>query len=159
MYALTAAHRLLPFGTRLRVTNLENDRSVVVRINDRGPFVRDRIIDLSRAAADSIGMVEHGTARVRLERLSNPVGANEPAYTVQVGAFSEETSARRLMEQLRASYPEVFIMTVQIDGLTYHRVRVGRTASIDAAETLARRLDREGLTTFVTRQDPGPMVR
>lgn len=67
---LTAAHRSLPFGTQLRVINLDNGRSVTVRINDRGPFVRGRIIDLSRAAAERIGMVGSGTAQVRLELLS-----------------------------------------------------------------------------------------
>ncbi|MFP4106468.1 MAG: septal ring lytic transglycosylase RlpA family protein [Phycisphaerae bacterium] len=68
--ALTAAHRTLPFGTRVRVTNLANGKSVVVRVNDRGPFVKGRIIDLSRAAAEEIGMIRSGTARVRLEVLS-----------------------------------------------------------------------------------------
>jgi rare lipoprotein A len=67
--ALTAAHRSLPFGTRLEVTNLENDRSVVVRINDRGPFVRGRIVDLSLAAAKALGMAKDGVARVRLRPL------------------------------------------------------------------------------------------
>ncbi|MNP62949.1 RlpA-like protein precursor [compost metagenome] len=67
--ALTAAHRSLPFGTRVRVTNLDNDRSVVVRINDRGPFVRGRIIDISRRAADAIGMVRSGVAPVRVQSL------------------------------------------------------------------------------------------
>ena len=74
MRALTAAHRTLPFGTRVRVTHLENGRSVVVRVNDRGPFVEGRIIDLSRAAAEEIDMVEEGTARVRVEVLSTPSG-------------------------------------------------------------------------------------
>ena len=66
---LTAAHRSLPFGTRVRVTNLRNGQSVIVRINDRGPFVQDRIIDVSRAAARAIGMIRRGSARVRLERV------------------------------------------------------------------------------------------
>lgn len=69
MYKLTAAHRELPFGTRVRVSNLDNGRSVIVRINDRGPFIRGRIIDLSYASARKIGMIKHGTARVRVEIL------------------------------------------------------------------------------------------
>ncbi len=69
MHALTAAHRTLPFGTRVRVTNLANGRRVVVRINDRGPFIRGRIIDLSYAAARQVGMVQAGVARVRVEVL------------------------------------------------------------------------------------------
>ncbi len=69
MHALTCAHRTAPFGTRLRVTNLETGRSVVVTVNDRGPFVRDRVVDVSLAAARALGMVERGVARVRVERL------------------------------------------------------------------------------------------
>jgi rare lipoprotein A len=67
MHELTAAHRTLPFGTRVRVTNLDNGRKVVVRINDRGPFIKGRVIDLSYAAARQVGMVNAGVARVRLE--------------------------------------------------------------------------------------------
>jgi len=70
-HGLTAAHRSLPFGTRVQVTNLANDRRVVVRINDRGPHTRGRLIDLSRAAADQLGMLRSGTARVRVQSLSN----------------------------------------------------------------------------------------
>ncbi len=69
MYRLTAAHRSLPFGTKLRVTNLRSHRSVVVVVTDRGPFVRGREIDLSFAAAEKIGMVEEGLAQVKIERL------------------------------------------------------------------------------------------
>jgi rare lipoprotein A len=68
---MTAAHRRLPFGTRVQVTNLSNDRSVVVRINDRGPHIRGRLIDLSRQAAEQLGMLRSGTARVRVQALSN----------------------------------------------------------------------------------------
>jgi rare lipoprotein A len=161
MHAYTAAHRLYPFGTRLRVTNLENGRSVTVRVNDRGPFVRGRIIDLSLAAATDLGMVPNGTARVRLERMSAPasIAAEEAAYTVQIGAFVEEASARALERRLNARYPDVLVSSVQVDGLTYYRVRVGRVATIADAERLAHRLDSEGFTPFVTRQDPEPMVR
>ncbi len=67
--AMVAAHRSLPFGTHIRVTNLRNNKQVTVRINDRGPFVRGRIIDLSRAAAERIGMIDQGVARVRIETL------------------------------------------------------------------------------------------
>ena len=69
---LTAAHRTLAFGTRVRVTNLANDRSVIVRVNDRGPFVKERIIDLSKAAAAKLGYIDKGVARVRLEVLEKP---------------------------------------------------------------------------------------
>jgi rare lipoprotein A len=161
MHAYTAAHRLYPFGTRLRVTNLENGRSVIVRVNDRGPFVRGRIIDLSLAAATDLGMVPDGTARVRLDRVSVPtsMAAEEPAYTVQVGSFVEQASARALERRLSARYPDVLVAPVQLDGTTHYRVQVGRVATITDAEQLARRLDREGFTPFVTRQDPKPPVR
>lgn len=161
MYAYTAAHRLYPFGTRLRVINLDNGRSVTVRVNDRGPFVRGRIIDLSLAAATDLGMVSNGTARVKLERLSVPasIAAKESAYTVQVGAFVEEASARELERRLSARYSDVLVSSVRVDGETYYRVRVGRVATIADAERLAHRLDREGFTPFVTRQDPGPPIR
>ena len=161
MHAYTAAHRLYPFGTRLRVTNLENGRSVTVRVNDRGPFVRGRVIDLSLAAATDLGMVPNGTARVRLDRVSVPasIASEESAYTVQIGAFVEAASARTLQQQLRSRYPDVLVSSVRVDGATYYRVRVGRVATIADAEQLARRLDREGFTPFVTRQDPEPMVR
>ena len=159
MHAYTAAHRLYPFGTRLRVINLDNGRSVTVRVNDRGPFVRGRIIDLSLAAATDLGMVPNGTARVKLERLSVPASMadGEAAYTVQVGAFVDETSARALERRLSAGYPDVLVTPVRVDGTTYYRVRVGRVATIPEAERLADRLDREGLSTFVTRQDPIPL--
>lgn len=161
MHTYTAAHRLYPFGTRLRVINLDNGRSVTVRINDRGPFVRGRVIDLSLAAATDLGMVPNGTARVRLERLSVPVSlaSEESAYTVQVGAFVEETTARGLQRRLSAGYPDVLVSSVRMDGSTYYRVRVGRVATIAEAEGLARRLDRDGFTPFVTRQDPEPPVQ
>jgi rare lipoprotein A len=161
MHAYTAAHRLYPFGTRLRVTNLDNGRSVMVRVNDRGPFVKGRIIDLSYSAATDLGMVPNGTTRVRLERVSVPasVAAEESAYTVQIGAFIDEESARTLQRRLSDRYADVSVSPVRLNGAIYHRVRVGRAATIAEAEAVASRLEREGLTAFVTRQDPEPMVR
>jgi rare lipoprotein A len=72
MAAMTAAHKTLPFGSRVRVTNLDNGRSVVVVINDRGPFVKRRVIDVSRAAAQELGFINHGLANVRIDVLSEP---------------------------------------------------------------------------------------
>ena len=77
--ALTAAHNTLPLGTRVRVANLDNGRAVVVRINDRGPFAKDRIIDLSKAAAEQLGMIEDGVARVRVTPIDGEVAANAEA--------------------------------------------------------------------------------
>jgi len=161
MHELTAAHRLYVFGTRVRVTNLENGRSVIVRINDRGPFVKNRIIDLSFAAATAIGMVPGGTTRVRLDRLpeSMPVAEEEPAYTVQVAAFQSESAAHQLRQELGRRYADVFITSVAMEGASYYRVRVGRLTTIRAAEETAARLSRDGFTPFVTRQDPPPVLR
>src|SRR5699024_5714514 len=78
MYAMTAAHKRLPIPTRVRVTNLNNGRQVVVRINDRGPFHGDRVIDLSYAAAKKLGMIGHGTTRVRIESLTPVAAAHKP---------------------------------------------------------------------------------
>lgn len=95
---LTAAHRTFPFGTLVKVTNLSNDKSVIVRINDRGPFVPDRIIDLSKAAADAIGLTPMGVARVRLEVVQEvkPV----TYVTLQVASFSNPTNALKLKNRL-----------------------------------------------------------
>lgn len=104
-YAMTAAHKLLPLGTRVRVTHLGNGKSVIVRVNDRGPFVEDRIIDLSRTAATRLNMMGTGTARVRIQSLG---GISELAengdikgdFYVQVGAFASKESAYKLIQTL-----------------------------------------------------------
>ncbi len=95
---LTAAHRTLPFGTLVKVTNLTNDKSVIVRINDRGPFVEERIIDLSKAAADAIGLTPMGVARVRIEIVQEVKPVRY--VTLQVASFSNLTNALRLKNQL-----------------------------------------------------------
>ena len=109
MHDLTAAHKTLPLGTYVRVHNLENDRRVDVRINDRGPFVRGRIIDLSYTAANRIGIVGPGTARVEVialatptpsgsgnQRVSKPVDLHAGSFTFQIGAFVNRDNAERL---------------------------------------------------------------
>lgn len=95
---LTAAHRTLPFGTLVKVTNLATDKSVIVRINDRGPFVQDRIIDLSKAAADAIGLTPLGVTRVRMEVVQEVKPAT--FLTLQVASFSNLTNALRLKNRL-----------------------------------------------------------
>ena len=105
MNDMTAAHQTLPFGTYVMVTNLDNDRSAVVRINDRGPFVKGRIIDLSYAAARVLGIVGPGTARVRLDVLRGfkapgMTGGMPAAVWIQVGAFSVQESAYTIMRRL-----------------------------------------------------------
>ena len=105
MYAMTAAHKLLPLGTKVRVTHLGNGRSIVVRVNDRGPFVGNRIIDLSYGGAQKLGMIGTGTARVRVEALEGVGGARpgdmEGRFYIQIAALSNESSAQALVRRLR----------------------------------------------------------
>ncbi len=147
MNEFTAAHRNLAFGTRLRVTNLENGLQVKVRINDRGPFVEERIIDLSYAAARELRMVGPGTALVELSLLgSSPqAGAAPGRYGVQVGAFRERHNADRLREHLARRHAPV---SVRLDGDLY-RVLVGVEPTEAAANSLAEKLRREHLLGIV----------
>lgn len=153
MWAMTAAHKQLPFGTVVEVTNRDNGRRVEVRVNDRGPFVRGRIIDLSRAAAEAIDMVGTGTARVTVrvvDRARPAVVVDRPArperWVVQVGAFRDPVEADRLARDLkRLGYGPV---AVAGDGL-WHRVLVGPFEKERKAEDRARRLRREGYSCLV----------
>ncbi len=153
MNSLVAAHRTLPFGSILRVTNLNNGRDVQVRVIDRGPFVGDRILDLARAAAVSLDMIGTGTAPVRIELLSGP----NPAvgdFTVQIGAFSDRANAERLRDRLLAHYQPIFIQDYDAPTGHFYRVRVGRVPSPDAAQQLAVQLkNSDGFQTFVMRLD------
>lgn len=150
---LTAAHLTLPFGTQAKVTNLENNRTVVVRITDRGPFVKGRIIDLSLAAAREIQMVGPGTAMVRLEILSAGKPSGKDLFAVQVGAFRERDNAERLRERLRARYGNTFIENYDSDRGVFYRVRVGPKPTLSEAYRLAAQLNYEELATFVIRVD------
>ena len=147
MYAMTAAHRTLPFGTEVRVHDLDDGRDVSVRINDRGPFVNGRIIDLSYAAAKAIGMLGAGTAMVRLEIL-NPTVLEAPGiFAVQVGAFRERSNADRLRDRIAERFPPVIIQSFDRGDGFYHRVRVGQESSESAARELAGQLVEAGLAT------------
>lgn len=155
MYGMSAAHRSLPLPSFARVTNLENGRSVIVRVNDRGPFHSDRLIDLSYAAAKKLGYVEKGTARVEVEaiyvapgenyrpsvptptmaanqnsgmnQLSQSVSNGADGWFIQVGAFSSLDAANRMRSQIRQAISShpVLIYPVQQSGVTLHRVQVG----------------------------------
>jgi len=154
MYKLTAAHRTLPFDTRVRVTNLNNGKSTTVRITDRGPFVEGRIIDLSLAAAREIDLVGPGVAPVRVEVLGN-VDVTAGFFTVQVGAFKDRGNAERLRDRLNASYSPIFIQQYDAPEGTFYRVRVGKISGEDAAQQFSEQLRlREGFTPYVTRLDP-----
>lgn len=149
----TAAHRTLPLGTRVLVEHRRTGRRVRVKINDRGPFVKGRIIDLSRGAAARIDMVQDGTAPVRLYVLGGDTEVEEPVppktegvYTIQVGSFENENNARRLRDKLSTVFDKVSV-TAAYD--RYHRVRVGEFDSrADAGDTL-RRLHDRGLETWM----------
>jgi rare lipoprotein A len=158
MYKLTAAHRTLPFETVVRVTNLGNGKSTVVRITDRGPFVDNRIIDLSLAAAREIESVGPGVVPVRLEILS----ALDPTagfFTVQVGAFRDRGNAERLRERLSASYSPVFIQQMDASDGAFYRVRVGKVPGEDAAHQFGEQLrSREGFTPMVIRLDDSALA-
>jgi rare lipoprotein A len=145
MYDLTAAHQTLPFGTRVMVTNLENGRTAAVRINDRGPFVKNRIIDLSYAAARLLGMIGPGTAPVRLDILKSHGGVS-PApvrYAVQVGSFAVEESARELKARLGRRFGPVQIVPFSTAERTYYRVRL-QANDRPSQEEIARRLSDAG---------------
>lgn len=159
MYQVSAAHRSLPIPSYLRVTNLRNGREVVVRVNDRGPFHSDRIIDLSYAAAWKLGFAEQGTARVRLEAIV-PDGQDAPAgrepviladtgtHILQVGAYSERGSAERVRRQV-ASMTEhpIFIREVKSGDTrrVLHRVRIGPIPGGRELEKLSAAIENAGL--------------
>ncbi|MGC8883843.1 MAG: septal ring lytic transglycosylase RlpA family protein [Bryobacteraceae bacterium] len=153
MEQLTAAHRTLPFGSIVEVKNLDNGRTVTVRINDRGPFAEGRIIDLSRAAARRIGLIGPGTALVRIQLLgyADPEAARAPAlYTIQAGAFADRRNAERFQQKLRRQYEPVDIVA-STSSPVVHRVYVGRFGDLREAEAAAARLRREVKDVFVVR--------
>lgn len=138
--ALTAAHPSLPFGTRVRVTNLDNGRAVDVRITDRGPFAGGRIIDLSRAAARVIGLIGPGVGRVRVEVAAPvavaraapatprlPAPAEEPArsYLVEVAVLRDPVLAARLRDVLASRFPDAQVAAARVPGDGRYRVRLG----------------------------------
>src|SRR5579863_1538144 len=162
MEQLTAAHRSLPFETWVEVTNLSNGRSVEVRINDRGPFVRGRVIDLSQAAARDIGMLGPGTARVRLRVIAPPAGTQVPKpsapvawYAVQAGAFADRNRAESLCAAMVEAFAEARVM--QGDGTPplWH-VLVGREMTIEQAHELAVRVRQEAGQAAVVPERPTP---
>ena len=153
---LTAAHLTMPFETRIKVTNLENNRSVTVRITDRGPFVKGRIIDLSQEAARQVRMIRAGTALVRLEVLSSQGASSKGApaagsYAVQVGAFRERAAAEQLQRRLKVRYGGAFVEPFEGNDGLFYRVRVGPKPSAREAQSLATQLGSENLSGFVVR--------
>ena len=152
METLVAAHRTLPFNTWVRVYNLNNNKTVDVRIIDRGPFVDGRIIDLSHAAAQAIDMIGPGIAQVRVEILSAPATAAPAAFAVQVGAFRDRANAERARAAMEARYGRAQVVLEK----GFWRVLVGQEATEAAADALAARIRQdspENKTSFVVRID------
>ena len=156
MYDMTAAHKTLPLGTVVMVTNLENNRSVRVTINDRGPFVKNRIIDLSYAAAKAIGMVGPGTAEVMIEVLKLPEAGEgtRPApkgpFTLQVASFINKDNADKLAAKLGTLVDNVYIVIYRTGETTYYRVRVGVFDSRESAIEEGNRLTAHGYSVLIT---------
>jgi peptidoglycan lytic transglycosylase len=154
---LTAAHQTLPLGTRVAVTNLQNGRTVEVRINDRGPFVDGRIIDLSYAAARNLGMIGPGTAPVRIQVLGSVSRSLQAAaFAVQVGAFADRDNALRLKASLQRRFDDVRVATLNASGGHYYRVRVGRFARRADAVAVARSVTPLGLPAIIVEDGVAP---
>jgi len=153
--AISAAHRTLPLGTVVEVTNERNGRTMRVRINDRGPFVAGRILDLSKGAAAELGSVVDGVVPITLqvvtlgtnERVRAPAPAPPGGWLVQAGAFASEANAIALRERLRSRYPNPFLEEFQ--GLK--RVKFGPYATRAAAEAARDTLSELGLAGVVAR--------
>lgn len=150
MYQMTAAHRILPMQTRLVVRNLDNGRTAEVRVNDRGPFVNNRIIDLSYAAADALGVVGPGTARVSLETIAGQRIQYVGPFYVQYGAFVVEANAHKLKAQLVSrGFAGTRIAKGELNGTTYWRVQIGAFSSLNEAESNRIRLTKESPGCFI----------
>ena len=151
MHGISAAHRTLPFGTVVRVTNLENYRTITAPVTDRGPFLRSQVLDLSYGAAQELGFVEQGTVQVRVET-DGPV-PKDGTWTVLAATFAEEENARVLKYRLSHRYEVVSIAPFTNNIGTFYRVRVGNYPSEDKAERIAAKLTLEGLEPLVVRKD------
>jgi rare lipoprotein A len=159
MYAMTAAHKTLPMGTWVKVYNLDNHKEVTLRVNDRGPFVTGRIIDLSYTGAKKIGMVGPGTARVRVTALGKATSyskkTNEPVafkpldywkgnFTVQVGSFKVKTNAEDYRKKLANTYLNAHFIRYEDYRGHFYRVRIGRFDNLKDAVQFSEKLMTEG---------------
>lgn len=152
MHAMTAAHKTLPLGVYVRVQNRANGREAIVRINDRGPFAKGRIIDLSNAAAKALGVDVVGTAPVRIEALGYRKGAgysggedyDRGSYTVQVGAFTSAENADRLSSEMKRLTGYAEVRKSPVNGVLYYRVYAGKYASLNQAEEAEKDFEKNG---------------
>ncbi len=164
MYAMTCAHKTFPFGTKLRVTNTTNNKSAIVTVNDRGPFIRGRDLDLSYGAARKIGLLEDGVARVRIQYLgrdmhyvktygyTSSASAKGP-FTIQTGSFKEKSHAERLRNGLKIKYRNVYMTTTYVNGQKFYRIRIGNFDSLENAHSVAKTLSEEGYSIFITKKE------
>lgn len=163
MHAMTCAHKEYPFGTLIRVTNIENNRSAECIVNDRGPFIDGRDIDLSYAVAKEIEMIGPGIARVLLETNGRDNSYIHPVkvrtsektglFAIQVGAFIENINAIQLKAALRLKYANVYIQEAEVKGMTYYRVRVGNYGDYNTALLIAEQLGQEGYQALLLKAD------
>jgi rare lipoprotein A len=155
MYKLTAAHRTLPLGSVAVVHSLTSGRHVTVRINDRGPFARGRVLDLSLAGAQALGMVGNGSDQVELRVVdynSRPEGMG--VLRVQVGAFADLQNARALLAQVQRDFADGRIIQIDLQEGRRYRVQIGRFLTEPEAQMAASRLDRTlNLQSLVVRDD------
>ena len=155
MYSMTAAHKILPMNTRIRVVNLENGKSAILRVNDRGPFVSNRVVDCSYEAARVLGFADKGLARVRLEAVPEP-GRNiareveNGSYYLQVGSFTIRDNAERMLSRLRASgYGDSRIQPALVNGERFWRVQAGVFPGLAEVKRARGRLAGEYPATFI----------
>jgi len=152
-YELTAAHPTLPLGSRVMVTNLNTDQSIEVRVNDRGPFVVGRVIDLSYAAARSIGVYGPGIAPVRIEVLSSAAPVVAVSYAVQVGSYADADKAAALKAQVITRYADVYISPRSTGLLRYYQVRLGPFSQRSEAAARAQEAAQAGMRVIIVEED------
>ena len=158
MYADTAAHKTLPMNTMLLVRNLENGREMVVRINDRGPFVRGRILDLSYSSAKKLGIIKKGTAKVRITAMAPSQNGkfatvpdyNEGEFYVQIGSFIEKKNALRLQNRFTRAGHTAIIIEFSKGSTTYYRVQVYTGTQLKQAKFAEEALLKKGYTGAFT---------
>jgi rare lipoprotein A len=151
MYGLSAAHRVLPLGSVIRVTNLDNFKSLQMKVNDRGPYAGNRVLEVSYAAARELGFAQQGTARVKIETFER--APSKELFTVIAAVFSEEESALLLKDRLSRKFEVIAIVPFESNVGKFYRVRVGSYHREEKAELIAGKLKLEGLEPFVIRKD------
>ncbi len=157
MNAMTAAHKTLPLGVYVNVRHKRTGREIIVRINDRGPFVNERIIDLSEGAARKLEMTQEGLAAVRITALGYkidqpgeqttyraPLSYDTGSFALQIGAFKNRENAYRYADELKGKYGSTDVQEAMVKGSMFYRVRLGRYSSLRAAQSAQESFERKG---------------